>query len=60
MAIFVQINAACERDAKRHGRLADVERLASEIERKQSIDNLEKHLPSPIVEKVFGRSFSHL
>jgi hypothetical protein len=57
MAIVVHINPGCEAQAKKHGQLDVVRRVADEIERKQSIDNLDKHLPSPVVEKHIGRSY---
>jgi hypothetical protein len=57
MTIFVSISPACEQQATHHGRLTEVQKIAADIERKQSIDNLDKHLPSPIIEKVIGRSY---
>src|SRR2546421_442356 len=57
MAIVVHISEGCRKQARSHGWLPAVERLAAEIESKQHTGNLEKHLPYPIVEKVMGRSY---
>jgi superfamily I DNA/RNA helicase len=57
MTIFVDILLECEKQARSYAQLNSVENIARKIERQQSIANLDKHLPSPIVKKVVGKTF---
>ncbi len=57
MTIFVDISPACEREARNCAQFDSIKSIAEKIERQQSIANLDKHLPSPIVKKVVGKTF---
>src|SRR6266498_961083 len=55
MKYFTYISKTCESDARNHGVLSDVQKLASRIEMEQSIDNLDIH--DQFLKKGLGRSF---
>lgn len=57
MTIFVDISPACEQQARSHAQFDSILSIAQNIEKQQSIANLDKHLPSPIVKKVVGKTF---
>lgn len=57
MTIFVDIAPVCAQEARGNAQLDSVQSIAQKIERQQSIANLDKHLPSPIVKKVVGKTF---
>ncbi len=57
MTIFVDITPACEQEARNCAQYDSIVSIAQKIEKQQSIANLDKHLPSPIVKKVVGKTF---
>ncbi|WP_295426588.1 hypothetical protein [uncultured Thiodictyon sp.] len=57
MTIFVDISPSCEKEARKCAQFESIVSIAENIERQQSIANLDKHLPSPIVKKVVGKTF---
>lgn len=57
MTIFVDISPACEQQARNCAQFDSIVSIARKIENQQSIANLDKHLPSPIVKKVVGKTF---
>lgn len=57
MTIFVDISPACAQQARGYAQFDSIVSIARKIEQQQSIANLDKHLPSPIVKKVVGKTF---
>ena len=55
MRYFAHISKTCDSDAKNHGVIEDVHKLAQRIEKQQIIDNLEPH--DHFLKKSLGRSF---
>jgi len=55
MKYFTHISKTCESDAKNHGVLGEVQKLAQKIEKQQTIENLDIH--DQFLKKGLGRSF---
>src|SRR5687767_1707826 len=55
MQYFTHISKGCEADAKNHGVMSEVQKLARRIEKQQIIDNLDPH--DQFLKKPLGRSF---
>lgn len=55
MRFFTHISRECEADAKNHGVLSDIQKQAEQIEKHQTVDNLDIH--DQFYKKPLGRSF---
>ena len=53
----MDISSACAQQARGYAQFDSIDSIARKIEQQQSIANLDKHLPSPIVKKVVGKTF---
>jgi hypothetical protein len=53
----VDISPKCEKQARSFNKFDSVLKIAKNIEKQQSIANLDKHLPLPIVKKVVGKTY---